>query len=120
MSEPNADRPAPALPIWDRQAALDAVGGDSEMARMLLDQLSAQLPDDLAELHRLLADGHLPELADKAHRIRGGAVYCGVTALVAALTSLDLSAKAGDAACARIALDRVVHEIGRLRDEIGK
>ncbi len=118
MSKPSASSTTRNRPIWDRQAAQEAVGGDAELARMLVEQLAAELPDDLTELRQLMADGNLPALADKAHAIRGGAIYCGVTALVDALTSLDLSAKTGAAERAAVALDGVADEIARLSNHL--
>ena len=104
------------LPAWDKQAAMACSGGDADLARSLLAGLIGQLPDDLAIMRRHAAAGDLPNLAEKAHKTRGGAVYCGVTALVAALEQLDLVARNGDAGKAGEALAQVASEIRRLRE----
>jgi len=104
------------LPVWDQQAAMVSTGGDPDLARSLLAGLVVQLPGDLAVMRRFAASADLAQLAEKAHKTRGGALYCGVPALVAALGRLDQDARSGDAALAAEALARVADEIRRLRE----
>jgi HPt (histidine-containing phosphotransfer) domain-containing protein len=103
-----------ALPVWDQQAAMLSTGGDAALARTLLGSLIEQLPAELDAMRRLADDAELPQLADKAHQIRGGALYCGVEALCAALGRLDRDAKQGDAAAAAESLAWVSTEVERL------
>jgi HPt (histidine-containing phosphotransfer) domain-containing protein len=107
--------PQDNLPVWDEQAAMASTGGDPALARTLTAQLVGQLPGDLAEMRRLAAAADYYNLAEKAHKTRGGALYCGVPALVAALEQLDRSARGGDAALAMESLARVADEIRRLQ-----
>lgn len=102
------------LPVLDTEAALVSAGGDAALVRALLDKLLTQLRADLIEMHTHAHNGDLKRLSDKAHKTRGGAAYCGVPALVQALTDLDQRAKAGDAAAARQAMERVAIEAERL------
>ncbi|WP_295880962.1 Hpt domain-containing protein [uncultured Thiohalocapsa sp.] len=101
------------LPVWDQAAAVRSVG-DLGLARRLLAQLCAGLPDDLAALRRLHAAGELTELAERAHHVSGGAAYCGVTALRASLKTLEQRARAGDAADSAAALQALAVQIERL------
>ena len=101
-------------PIWDRQAALAIVGGDEALARRLVEDLTAKLPEDLDRMRSLAGLGQLDALAEKVHKVRGGAAYCGVPALCAALTELDGSARRCDPDAAATALVRVEEEIARL------
>jgi HPt (histidine-containing phosphotransfer) domain-containing protein len=119
MNLANADTPGAEQPVWDERSAAEALGGDTQFARNLLGQITAQLPDDLAEMRQLLAEGDLLGLAEKAHKTRGGAAYCCVTALLGALRSLDLSARSGDPQAAASALVAVAGEIERLRRFVG-
>lgn len=109
-----------SLPVWDEPAALAATGGDAALTLRLLRGLVEQLPADIDEMRRLAAAGDLPNLAEKAHRVRGGAVYCGVSALVAALTDLDLRARHGEAARIAAAVERVGVEAARVAQLVPK
>jgi HPt (histidine-containing phosphotransfer) domain-containing protein len=104
------------LAVWDEQAAMASTGGDPALARTLTARLVEQLPGDLAEMRRLAVAADLPALSEKAHKTRGGALYCGVPALVAALEQLDRSARGGDAALATECLARVADEVRRLQE----
>ncbi|TVQ87879.1 MAG: Hpt domain-containing protein [Chromatiaceae bacterium] len=113
-ADSRADPPG-ALPMIDVPAALEAVGGDAALMQELLRELQAELPTELAELQRLASAGDLPNLAEQAHKARGGASYCGVSALIAALGALERGARRGDTAAVGQALPRVATEIERLQ-----
>lgn len=111
-----AHRPDGERPIWDRQAALAAVAGDENLALQLLADLTSKLPMDLKELREHHACADFQALADKAHKIRGGASYCAVAALIEALTDLDHAAKRGDGDGTAAALALTEREILRLTE----
>jgi len=104
------------LPVWDEQAAAVSTGGDLDLARSLLAGLIEELHTELEQMQRLSADGALPELAEKAHKARGGALYCGVPALVAALEGLERHARAAGGARAAESLAQVAEELRRLQE----
>jgi two-component system sensor histidine kinase BarA len=116
MPQPAKPRSAGTQPVWDRDAALAAVAGDENLALQLLADLVSKLPLDLEALRESHRTGALEVLADRAHKIRGGASYCGVSALIEALTALDRAAKQGDADAAAAALAQTEHEILRLTE----
>lgn len=115
MSQPdNADdRPVWDQPVWDQRAAVESVG-DAALARRLLHQLCAGLPDELAELRRLYAAGELTATAEHAHHVSGGAAYCGVMALRSSLKTLERQARGGDAAATGRALEALAGQVERL------
>jgi len=84
------------LPIRDEEAALEAVGGDHDLARELFETLLAGLPAELEELKRLYTAGDWPELANLAHQIRGATRYCGVPALDEILGALQKAAESAN------------------------
>ncbi|MGD2019852.1 MAG: Hpt domain-containing protein [Thiohalocapsa sp.] len=94
------------LPIWNQAEAVASVG-DPSLARQLLAQLCADLPDTLADLRRLHTAGDLTAAAERGHQISGAAAYCGVMALRAALRAFEQQARAGDDAGTAAALDAV-------------
>lgn len=110
--------PTPAaLPVIDLSTALDAVGGDVALLREVLATLLGELPAELANLQRLAGAGDLHALAEQAHRLRGGAAYCGATALIAAIGALERSARHGDASAVGPALSQVAAESERLAQD---
>lgn len=115
MPQPDSvdDRPVWDQPVWDQSAAVASVG-DAALARHLLRQLCAGLPDELAELRRLHAAGELTAAAEHAHHVSGGAAYCGVTALRSSLKALERQARGGDGAATGLALDALAAQVERL------
>lgn len=107
------DLPIRDQPAWDRAAAVQSVGDDA-LARRLLHQLCAGLPDELAQLRRLYAAGELTAAADHAHHVSGGAAYCGVTALRSSLKALERQARSGDAPATGLALEALAAQVERL------
>jgi HPt (histidine-containing phosphotransfer) domain-containing protein len=75
--------------VWDETGAVAAVGGDRGLA--------------------------LTMLAERVHRCKGGAAYCGVPELVAALAALDASARAGSRRRAEPAMAVVAAAIAGLQ-----
>jgi len=115
MPQPDSadDIPIWDLPAWDQAAAVQSVG-DAALARRLLHQLCAGLPDELAQLRRLYAAGELTAAAEHAHHVSGGAAYCGVTALRSSLKALEREARSGDATATGLALEALAAQVERL------
>ncbi len=107
MTAPRQTATSPAG-VWDETAALTAVGGDRRLALEMIGDLIASLPLELETLRQLMDEGQLADLAEKAHQCKGGAAYCGVPTLVAALADLDRSARTGNRPRSMQALSAVV------------
>lgn len=103
-----------ALPVWDRAAALSVVADDPDLALSMLAMLRAELPATRATLSDLAAADDWNGVANAAHRCAGGAAYCGVTALIAALQALEQSARGTATAPPRAALAAAIGEIDRV------
>jgi len=84
------------LPSRDETAALEAAGGNADLARELLETLVAGLPQELADLQRCFAANDWPLLAEAAHRMRGATSYCGIPAMDNHLQALERAAMVGD------------------------
>lgn len=97
------------VPVIDRVEALARVGGEPQAARELLDALVASLPGECAALEAALAAGDLERVANAAHALVGGAIYCGATQLRQAAERLQEAARAG----ARDALPGLGEELRR-------
>ena len=101
-------------PSRDEAAALEAAGGDADLARELVETLVQGLPDELEELRGCFATKDWPNLAATAHRMRGATSYCGTPALDRRLQELERVAPSGDPERIRPALLQVEQEAERL------
>jgi len=110
----NAEPPLPALPSWDEKVALEAAGGDADLARELLESLVDGLPNELSRLWHCFQANDWPLLIERAHRIRGATSYCGVPALDGHLQDMERSAKTEDRHRIGLVLTRVEQEVVRL------
>ncbi len=102
------------LPMRDPAAAIQAVGGDADLARELFATYLESLEPQLQEIRRYHQAADRTELKNSAHRLHGASAYCGVPAMTAAIRALEWAAKADEPA----EIDRCMHslerEIGRL------
>lgn len=101
--------------VWDAASAVAAVGGDRGLALDLLAELIASLSAELGTFEQLLETEQLDRLAERAHRCQGGAAYCGVPALIAALAELDKSARTGSRSQTEQAMTTVAAAIANLQ-----
>lgn len=67
------------LPIYDRQAALDVVGGDQATAQLLLEEFLRLLPDNLISIGKTHSAGDYVALYDVVHKLSGSASAVGAT-----------------------------------------
>jgi len=102
------------LPPRDETAALEAAGGDVNLACELVDTLVRGLPKELADLRSCFQGDDWPALAETAHRLRGATSYCGVPALDTGLQELERAAGKGDPQQIGSGLLRVEQEAERL------
>jgi HPt (histidine-containing phosphotransfer) domain-containing protein len=103
------------LPARDEAAALAAAGGDVELARELFSTLLEGLPQHVAELDAQVSARNWEDVAQVAHRMRGGTSYCGVPALEIALQRLERAARAADDAQISVRLQDVTDAADVLR-----
>jgi two-component system sensor histidine kinase BarA len=110
----NAESADTDLPSWDNRAALEAAGGDINLACELVNTLVQGLPNELSDLRRCFQANDWPLLIESAHRMRGATSYCGVPALDNQLQDLERCAKSGEGDQIGRALARVEQEADRL------
>lgn len=102
------------LPARDEAAALEAAGGDADLARELVVTLVQGLPNELSELQGCFLAQDWPTLAATVHRIRGATSYCGAPALDSRLQELEGIAAVGDPERVRLLIGQVEKEAERL------
>jgi two-component system sensor histidine kinase BarA len=106
---------AAEVPVRDEAAALSAAAGNADLAAELLRALLREVPGTLQELGDLCRRGDWATLRDSAHRLHGGAAYCGVPAIKQAAKQLELSAQSQDPATVGRRLQALEREVARLR-----
>jgi two-component system sensor histidine kinase BarA len=119
-SDPGAANAANAeqLPPWDEKAALEAAGGDADLARELMATLLDAIPAELASLRDCHEAEDWHRLAQTAHRLRGATSYCGVPALNAVLRDLESASSTADPELIARLLKKVNREAARLRASV--
>ncbi len=112
-----------ALVPLNIETALAACRGDPKLARSLVEQYRASLPDERAALARAIA-ATPPDWAavgQRAHRLQSGGAYLGIERVAAAAGALEAGVVAGAApdalAAAGRALDRVIDEFLAVPDD---
>ena len=117
-----SDRREPDTPtgsvVWDREAMLDLLMGDEDLARSILDGFLEDIPQRLEMLREGLDRGDLAEAGLQAHTVKGAALSVGAEALRAAAFEVERAARAGDAAEARDRLGEVLRQYGLLEERI--
>jgi two-component system sensor histidine kinase BarA len=101
--------------VIDRTAAV-RIAGDADGAVRLLRLMLAELPSQRTELADALAAGNLARVAEVAHKIAGGAIYCAARALEGVARRLEQVARAGDPAAVgreALALDTEIERLMR-------
>ena len=107
------------LPAWDETAALEAIGGNAELARELINALVEKLPGELSELRSCFQSSDWALLTETAHRMRGATSYCGVPALDACLRELEHTSKTRDRDGIAYVLAQTEQESERLTRAVG-
>ena len=110
---------APAAPAqFDRDRALAQLGGDEELfvdlARMYLEALDT----DLAKLARTARSGHLDDLANVAHALKGSAAALGGRPAQALAGDLEQACRAGDASDLAGRVERLDAALRRLGEAL--
>lgn len=98
-------------PVVVVQESLKLAKDNAALARDMLQMLIDSLKQEPVNWSQLLADNNWGELQNAAHKLYGGACYCGVPALKEAAHQLDRDLQQGQ-------LETVEHKIALLNREI--
>jgi HPt (histidine-containing phosphotransfer) domain-containing protein len=112
-----------ALVPLNIETALAACRGDPDLARALVEQYRASLPEERTALARAVSAAP-PDWADvgrRAHRLQSGGAYLGIERVAAAAGALETDVLAGAApdelTAASRALDRAIDEFLAVPDD---
>ena len=90
LSAPAQETP---VPVFDREALLQTLGGDKELAREIVAEFVVDVRRQLDVLHQGVASGSAAHLARQAHTLKGASATAGALRLTAEATRLEADAK---------------------------
>ncbi len=85
-----------ALPIVDTSLFSTITGGNIPLAYELLDLLVAQLPEQLNQINSFIEFKNFIDAKSLAHKIQGGASYCGAVSLKNSAADLEDALESND------------------------
>ena len=103
---------------FDREMAVERLGGDEKLFTEAVGLFLAEIPSALCRVREAVRRSDAKGLAEAAHGMRGMASSFEATALVAEARRLELLGNDGDLAGARGALPEVEREAARLVTEL--
>jgi PAS domain S-box-containing protein len=109
-----------APPCWDRDAMMERLMNDDELAASVVQAFLEDLPEQIETIRQSLAAGDLEEIRRRAHTIKGSSANVGGEALRAAAAALEASARGeavGETGARTEALEAEFH---RLADAMRK
>lgn len=98
----------------DRQALMERLGDDEELAQEIIELFRQDSPDQLAQIRTAIAAGDAGVLRSVAHALKGAAGNLSAGAVAGAARELELMAQAGDlsgAPEAQLRLERAVARV---------
>ncbi len=111
---------SPAEAAFDREAALQRVGGDEVFLAELIELFLQDYPRLLDEVRGALARNDADGLSRNAHALKGSASNFGAKPVCAAAQALEALGKSGNLDGADDLLGRLEMELERLRSEFGE
>ncbi len=102
------------LPVRDPEAAIQAAGGNADLARELFSAFLESMKPYWQEIRQRHQAADWAELRNSSHRLHGAAAYCGVPAMKAAARGLEQAARAGEPAEINRRIQSLEREIERL------
>lgn len=93
VEESFPDSPHSDLPIIDAGLGMERAGGSRENWLISLRMQLAELPSCLDALQAVYSASDLEKVEELAHRLRGGALYCGISAVEIAALRLEVACR---------------------------
>ena len=115
-----ADAGHDAARVFDRQEALERLGGDEQFLWELIEVFSADAPARLTELEAAVQAGDAAASREIAHSIKGGATAVGAVAVQGMAQAIEDAAAAGETASMQENLARLRFELSRALEVLGE
>jgi two-component system sensor histidine kinase/response regulator len=114
--EPPSDKCA--SPVWDKEAALNRMEGDSVLLQEIVQLFLEECPKSKDEIRQALQANDAPLLERLAHTLKGSSANIGATGVCQAALALELQARSGDLAKAREQVEVLEATLVHLRAEL--
>jgi len=111
-------KPVPAEPPVDWNAALEQVGGSEELLRELMTIFVEESGELMPALRKAIEQQNMPEVRRLAHTIKGAATHLTARSAVAAALRLETMGRDRDLAGADEAYARLEREIEQLKQAV--
>ena len=99
----------------DLSRAMEAVDGDAELLKELLDEFIEEIPNQLAELRAVLAEKDADQVERKAHSLKGAIGNFGASSVVDLAFELESRGREGHLDGADLVLDKLEHELNQFK-----
>lgn len=107
--------PGNSAPV-DVNFLLEQVGGNADIAKMVIDEFVKQTPLDVENMAKLLNSGDLEAVGKVAHSLKGSSGTCGAAHLRECAAELEMACREGNASKAAEAFNTVNTEATRCMD----
>lgn len=101
--------------VIDREAGLNTANGDEALLQELLTMLFTSLPEELTHLTDAYEKKDWDKVRSLAHKLKGGASYCGAVRLKEACARLDNYLRTGAMELAEPLYKQVLNEVEALK-----
>jgi len=101
--------------IFNKNALLERVDGDEELAQGLLSIFLEHTPLQIADLHEALEAGDASRLQGQAHSLKGAAASISAEVLKEVTGDLEQAGKTGELAQAQLLLTQLLQEFEKLQ-----
>ena len=101
------------FPVLDIEHAVQRIGNKTALIELLQLMAMQEIPAEEHALHEAYAANNWPEIEKLAHKMKGGAVYCGTFKMQYACQYLERYHKAGY----RVLLEKLYQQLLRVLDE---
>jgi len=109
-----------SLPVFDRDALLDLLGGDQELMGQILERYLDCLADYLDLLPEALFAADVQQVRIKAHLIKGAAINIGALQVSEAARQLEMLARGGELDGAVGLLNHLMSSVDSFHRELSK
>ena len=87
-----------AFPLFDMKNAMECMGNEALLRESLSLMVSQEIPRDLLEMQKAYENNDWDSIEKIAHKLKGGAVYCGTIKMVKACQNFGLYREVSDTA----------------------
>jgi len=99
--------------LYDREEALERLGGDESLLATLIDMFLADAPESLEEMDEAWRTADLPRLSRAAHTLKGMLATFSARPAQAAALALEVAARAGESQTCAAHVEATRHETAR-------